>query len=200
MESSVNGHSGNGRGMGRHVKIVPVTTSNGLEEKDTDGESSSGSLDEEIKSSYPFEDDSDAHIWEPPEPEDPVDDIECSVAFNDDDDDDECGDGTEWGKPSSLSPGRGVSGSYKFKEEKQRAMEEVINGKFKGLVCQLLKSVGVVPYGEGGENWTDIVASLSWEAASFLKPDAVVRNSMDPDGYVKVKCIATGVRSQRYWS
>jgi 1-phosphatidylinositol-3-phosphate 5-kinase len=43
----------------------------------------------------------------------------------------------------------------------------------------------------------DIVAYLSWEAASFLKPEAIDRKAMDPDGYVKVKCIATGSRSER---
>lgn len=204
FRSSVNGHDrshqhvvshiGDDRYAGRDVnEAIPIN--NGVEEKDIGPESSSGSDDEDIENSEPFEDDVDAQMFEPPESEDPVDDIEGSVAFNDDDDD-ECGDGTEWGRPSSLCPVDEESGSYKFKEEKQRAMEEVVNGKFKALVCQLLKSVGIAPYGEDGVTWVDIVTSLSWEAASFLKPDAIVSNSMDPDGYVKVKCIATGVRSQ----
>lgn len=188
-------HIGDDWYAGRDVnEAIPIN--NGIEEKDIGPESSSGSDDEDIENSEPFEDDVDAQMFVPPEPEDPVDDIEGSVAFNDDDDD-ECGDGTEWGRPSSLCPVDEESGSYKFKEEKRRAMEEVVNGKFKALVCQLLKSVGIAPYGEDGVTWVDIVTSLSWEAASFLKPDAIVSNSMDPDGYVKVKCIATGVRSQR---
>ncbi|KAL4651637.1 hypothetical protein ACB092_01G174800 [Castanea dentata] len=138
----------------------------------------------------------DAEIWEPPEAEDPEDDMEGSMAYNDDDDD-ECGDGTDWGKPCSLSRFRDEgSGSYKFKVEKQRAMEEVTNGKFKALVFHLLKSVGVASSGEHGESWVDIVTSLSWEAASFLKPDANDGKPMDPDGYVKVKCVATGSCSQ----
>jgi 1-phosphatidylinositol-3-phosphate 5-kinase len=141
----------------------------------------------------------DDWIWEPPEPDDPEDDVEGSVAFNDDDDD-ECGDGMKWGKPISLSHSKDEgSGIYKFKEEKQRAMETVINGKFKALVSRLLISVGVVgSFEEDAESWVDIITSLSWEAASFLKPDAVVGKAMDPDGYVKVKCIATGARSQRW--
>ncbi|XP_048424756.1 putative 1-phosphatidylinositol-3-phosphate 5-kinase FAB1D isoform X2 [Pyrus x bretschneideri] len=155
-----------------------------------------GSYSDGTENSNSFEDDTNAEIWEPPEPDDPEDDMEGSVAFNDDDEE-ECGDGMKWGKPSSLSHYRDEgSGIYRFKEEKQRAMEAVINGKFKALISQLLKSVGVASLGEGGESWVDIIASLSWEAASFLKPDAVVGKAMDPDGYVKVKCIATGVRSQ----
>ncbi|XVE60834.1 hypothetical protein DITRI_Ditri05aG0158500 [Diplodiscus trichospermus] len=140
----------------------------------------------------------DAQIWEPPEPEDPEVDLEGTVAYGDDDDeDDEYGDGTKWGKPSSLSHIKDEgSGSYKFKEEKQRAMEEVINGKFKAVVSQLLKSVGVAGSVNHGDSWVDIVTSLSWEAALFLKPDAVDGKATGPDGYVKVKCIATGFHGQ----
>ena len=76
-------------------------------------------------------------------------------------------------------------------------MEEVMNGKFKALVGQLLKSVGVSSSDQCDKSWVDIVTSLSWEAASFLKPGAIGANAMNPDGYVKVKCIAAGSRSQR---
>ncbi|KAK6938481.1 Chaperonin Cpn60/GroEL/TCP-1 family [Dillenia turbinata] len=140
-------------------------------------------------------DEMDANVWEPPEPEDMEDDVSSSVACNDDD---ECSDGTKWGKPSSWSAfdDDESSGSYKFKEEKRRAMEEVKNGEFKSLVRQLLKSVGVTLSGENKENWLDIVTCLSWEAASFVKPDAIEGKAMDPEGWVKVKCIATGSRSQ----
>ncbi|XP_008237356.1 PREDICTED: putative 1-phosphatidylinositol-3-phosphate 5-kinase FAB1D [Prunus mume] len=177
----------------RDVEIIE--TSNDQEAKDNVATNSS-SFSDGIENSDSLEDETDAQIWELPEPNDPEDDMEGSVAFNDDDDE-ECGDGMKWGKPSSLSNSRDEgSGSDRFKEEKQRATEAVINGKFKALVCQLLKSVGLASSGEDGESWVDVIASLSWEAASFLKPDAVVGKAMDPDGYVKVKCIATGVRSQ----
>ncbi|KAL0391690.1 UNVERIFIED_CONTAM: putative 1-phosphatidylinositol-3-phosphate 5-kinase FAB1D [Sesamum radiatum] len=138
----------------------------------------------------------DAEFWLPPEPEDKEDEITGSVA-NYDDDEDEYGDGVSWTKPSSLSSfGEEGSGSYKFKEQKLNAMNNVRKGKFMALVSQLIKSVGVDCSGNSGENWVDIVTSLSWEAAAFLKPDIHEDQTMDPDGYVKVKCIATGLRTQ----
>uniref|UniRef100_A0A6P6GA43 1-phosphatidylinositol-3-phosphate 5-kinase n=1 Tax=Ziziphus jujuba TaxID=326968 RepID=A0A6P6GA43_ZIZJJ len=186
-------HNGSSSYIVRDIEITQ--TSNGQEDKVNSDETCHGSYNEETENPSSFEDERDA-LWKPPEPEDPEDDLEGSVAFNDDDDD-ECGDGTQWGKPSSLTPVRDEgSRSYRFKEERQRAIEEVINGKFKTIVCQLLKSVGISSSGEDGQTWVDVVTSLSWEAASFLKPDAVGCKAVDPDGYVKVKCIATGVRSQ----
>ncbi|XP_030526693.1 putative 1-phosphatidylinositol-3-phosphate 5-kinase FAB1D isoform X2 [Rhodamnia argentea] len=147
-----------------------------------------------------FLDEIESKVWDPPEAEDPEDDMQGSMAYNDDDDDDdddECGDGTKWGSSSSLSNFRDEgSGSYRFKEEKQKALDEVINGKFKALITQLLGSFGVAPTMEGGESWADIITSLSWEAASILKPDAVDGKGISPDDYVKIKCIATGTRSQ----
>uniref|UniRef100_A0A5B7CCC5 1-phosphatidylinositol-3-phosphate 5-kinase n=1 Tax=Davidia involucrata TaxID=16924 RepID=A0A5B7CCC5_DAVIN len=171
-------------------------TGDGQEARDNVVESAGLSIDEEAEMSNSLNEEMDVQIWVPPEPEDQEDDMEGSVA-NYDDDDDEFGDGTKWGKPSCLSSsGEEGSGSYRFKEERQKAMEEVMNGKFKALVGQLLKSMGVAISGEDGDSWVDIVTSLSWEAASFVKPDAIEGKAMDPDGYVKVKCIATGSRSQ----
>ncbi|KAL7155990.1 hypothetical protein ABFS83_03G112900 [Erythranthe nasuta] len=141
----------------------------------------------------------DAEFWIPPEPEEEDDDVIGSVANYDDDYDDEGGDGgAYWSKPSSLSSfgeeGSGSgSGSYKFKEEKVKKMEDVKNGKFRALVSQLMKSVGVE---SSGNLWVDIVTSLSWEAATFVKPDATEGAAMDPDGYVKIKCVATGSSTQ----
>ncbi|KAE8715324.1 putative 1-phosphatidylinositol-3-phosphate 5-kinase FAB1D-like isoform X3 [Hibiscus syriacus] len=135
-------------------------------------------------------------IWEPPEPEDPDDDLENTLAYDDDDEDDECGDGIKWGKPSSLSHTDLGAGLYRFKEEKQRAMREVINGKFKAIVSQLLKSVDVACSVKDNDGWVDVVTSLSLEAALYLKHDSIDGNAIGPDGCVKVKCIATGSRSQ----
>ncbi|KAE8666387.1 putative 1-phosphatidylinositol-3-phosphate 5-kinase FAB1D-like isoform X3 [Hibiscus syriacus] len=136
----------------------------------------------------------DSQIWEPPEPEDPEDDLENTLAY--DDEDDECEDGIKWGKPSSLSHTDVDNGLYRFKEEKQRAVKEVINGKFKTIVSQLLKSVGFACSVNDNDGWVDIVTSLSLEAALFLKHDPIDGNTMGPDGCMKVKCIATGSRSQ----
>ncbi|KAK4352678.1 hypothetical protein RND71_028196 [Anisodus tanguticus] len=139
-------------------------------------------------------DEFDAQFWLPPQPEDHDDDIEGSVANYDDDD--ECGDGRNWGRTTSLiSFDEEDFGSYKFKEERQKALQEVMNGKLKALVRDHLKSVGVATLGKEGDNWVDIITSLSWEAASFVKPDAT-EGKMNPIEYVKIKCIATGSRSQ----
>nr|GEV09515.1 putative 1-phosphatidylinositol-3-phosphate 5-kinase FAB1D [Tanacetum cinerariifolium] len=139
----------------------------------------------------------DSHIWFPPEPDDIEDDVEGSVANLDDDDDDEYGDGVKWGKPSNLSSlGQEGSASFRFREETRKAMDDVMNGKFKALVEHLLKSMGISCSGNDGDNWVDTVAGLSWEAASYLKPDAFEGKAMDPDGYVKVKCIASGTQNQ----
>ncbi|KAI3685241.1 hypothetical protein L6452_34479 [Arctium lappa] len=141
----------------------------------------------------------DFQIWLPPEADDQEDDVEGSVVNYEDDDDDEeeFGDGMKWGKPSNLSSFRQEgSGSIRFREEKRRAMDEVMSGKFKALVEHLLNSMGISCSRNDGDTWVDTVTSLSWEAASFMKPDAFEGKAMDPDGYVKVKCIATGSRSQ----
>ncbi|XAR55617.1 1-phosphatidylinositol-3-phosphate 5-kinase [Bertholletia excelsa] len=170
---------------------------NGLSEEAKDNHLDSTIIsNEEMETSCSSMDEMDNQVWIPPEAEDPEDDMEGSVV-NYDDEDDECGDGSEWGKPSSLSSfGDKGSGSYRFREEKQKAMNEVMNGKFKALVGQLLRSVGVSSSEEDGDSWVDIVTSLSWEAASFVKPDAIKGKAMDPDGYVKIKCVATGTRGQ----
>lgn len=155
------------------------------------------SIPEEIGTS-PSEGELSTEFWIPPEPEDGFDDTNSSFINDDDDDDEEFGDGISWGKPSSLSGFEEErSGSHKFKEEKQRALEEVKNGKLKVLVYQLLKSVGVVSSNDG-ESWVDIVTSLSWDAAKFVKPDAAEGKAMDPDGYVKIKCVASGSPTQRF--
>ncbi|PHU19672.1 putative 1-phosphatidylinositol-3-phosphate 5-kinase FAB1D [Capsicum chinense] len=139
-------------------------------------------------------DEFDSQFWLPPQPEDHDDDIEGSVANYDDDD--ECGDGQHWGRTASLiSFGEEDFGGYKFKEERQKALQEVMNGKLKAFVSDHLKAVGVTPSMEEGENWVDVITSLSWEAASFVKPDAM-EGKMNPIDYVKIKCISTGSRSQ----
>ncbi|KAJ6884737.1 1-phosphatidylinositol-3-phosphate 5-kinase FAB1D isoform X3 [Populus alba x Populus x berolinensis] len=186
-------HNGSDRDTVRDVEIVELV--HDQESKGNSSVNSVGSSNEGNDISQISDDEVDARVWEPPEAEVPEDDLDGGVAFIDDDE--ECGDGTKWGEPSSLSCWRGEgSQSFKFKEEKQKAMKEVVNGKFKAIVSQLLKTAGVACVVRDGESWVDIVTSLSWEAASFLKPEAVDGKAMDLDGYVKVKCIATGSRSE----
>lgn len=172
----------------RDVEIVE--SSNDQEAKDI--ENVTRSSDEKAGISQSSDCEMDCHIWDPPEPEDPEDDLEHTVAYDDDEDDDR-----EWGKSSSLSHMKDEgSGRFKFKEEKRKAMEEIINGKFKAIVSQLFKSMGIASSVKSGESWVDIVTSLSWEAASFLT-DSNDGKTLDLGGCVKVKCIATGSRGQR---
>ncbi|GAB4841913.1 1-phosphatidylinositol-3-phosphate 5-kinase fab1b [Ancistrocladus abbreviatus] len=76
-------------------------------------------------------------------------------------------------------------------------MKNIVDGHFRALVSQLLQ-VENIPLGEkdGREGWLEIITSLSWEAATLLKPDMSRGGGMDPGGYVKVKCIASGCRSE----
>lgn len=153
------------------------------------------STEEGAKCSLEIE--TDPRIWVPPEAKDAEDDIECSVA--DTDDDDEFSDGTKWGQPTSLSSFGGEHGRrYRFREERRKALVEVMNGRFRAFLDTLLTEVGVAFSEEAGESWLDIVSSLSWEAATLIKPDATEGRAMDPTSYLKVKCIASGSRSQRY--
>lgn len=188
------------------------------------------SADEENDPSPTF--DVEDELWDPPEPENGEDERESVKAVtslvdsddegynqensmavaNLDDDKDGCAncDGIELTKPSSLSNSEiEVSRSHCFEEERQNAMLEVMNGKFKNLVRQLLKKIGIDNCDDKEESWVDIVTQLAWEAALFVKPDATEHRAtdpedpdategkaMDPAGYVKVKCIASGSRSE----
>ncbi|KAE8701852.1 putative 1-phosphatidylinositol-3-phosphate 5-kinase FAB1D-like isoform X3 [Hibiscus syriacus] len=214
-----NGHNQSSEGLGERVdSLIMITESNLKDERNgngmdvvRDGEKTETSNEQAAKenvtensprtfvkeSVFPQFSNGEIYsqIWEPPEPEDPDDDLDNTLAYEEDDEDDEC-DGIKWGKPSSLSHTDLGGGIYRFKEEKQRAMREVINGKFKDIVSQLLKSVGVACSVKDNDGWVDVVTSLSLEAAFFLKYDPIDGNAMGPDGCVKVKCIATGSRCQ----
>jgi len=164
---------------------------------DDDISSSDESFDEANEELPTYDKD---EIWVPPDAANKDNNTDDSLATIDDDDD-ECtdSDGTEWAKPSLLNGYEdGVSVSCRFKEEKQKAMEEIMDGKFKNLVRQLLKKVGVDNFDGHEGNWVDIVTHLAWQAALFIKPDATKAKAMDPAGYVKIKCIATGSPAERY--
>ncbi|WOK94573.1 1-phosphatidylinositol-3-phosphate 5-kinase FAB1A-like isoform X1 [Canna indica] len=137
---------------------------------------------------------SDPCIWIPPEPENMEDD-KPSIADNYEDDEYSS---TDWKQPSSFSSldeHQGVNHSYR--EKRQKAMLEAMNGQFKILVSRFLASEGIAfSIIDDGQSWVDIVASLSWKAALLVKPDATAGRAMDPGSYVKVKCIASGSRQQ----
>ncbi|CAN4084821.1 unnamed protein product [Withania somnifera] len=136
-------------------------------------------------------------LWLPPEPETEEDDRD-SVLFDEDDDGSEEAPG-EWGYMDSSCNSAG--GEYHNKcrstEEHRKAMKNVVDGHFKSLIVQLLQVEHIPPDEEDNkESWSDIVTSLSWEAATLLKPDMSRNGGMDPCGYVKIKCIASGRRRE----
>lgn len=141
----------------------------------------------------------DYRIWIPPEPEDMESESHDKYSIANIDDDDDYYDGSTWGQMTSLSSLDDELGNHhSHKEERQKAMMEAMNGQFKILVSRLLASEGMgLSDGEGAKDWLDIVTSLSWEAALLIKPDANEGRAMDPGSYVKVKCIASGSRSER---
>ncbi|XP_076932212.1 putative 1-phosphatidylinositol-3-phosphate 5-kinase FAB1C [Bidens hawaiensis] len=71
--------------------------------------------------------------------------------------------------------------------EHKKPLENVVQGHFRALVSQLMQSEYVE-----ADDWLDIITSLAWQAASFVKPDTSRGGSMDPGDYVKIKCIASG--------
>ncbi|QHO21212.1 1-phosphatidylinositol-3-phosphate 5-kinase FAB1B [Arachis hypogaea] len=139
-------------------------------------------------------------LWLPPVPEDAEDERE--TFFIDEDDEDNDGNGNaidDWGYlRNSNSFG---SGEHRHKdrtsEEQKKVMKNAVDGHFRALVAQLLQ-VENLPVEDNDENvWMEIITSLSWEAATLLKPDTSKSGGMDPAGNVKVKCIACGSRIER---
>ncbi|GMI93650.1 FORMS APLOID AND BINUCLEATE CELLS 1B [Hibiscus trionum] len=158
-------------------------------------------VDDECKASSPlhladpidFED--NKLLWLPPEPEDEEDDKEAALL---EDDDEDCDVTEEWGY---LRTGSFGSGKFRFKDkskkEQKKAVKNIVDGHFRALVSQLLQ-VENLPLGDENdkESWLEIITALSWEAATLLKPDRSTGGGMDPGGYVKVKCIASGRRCE----
>lgn len=136
-------------------------------------------------------------LWLPPEPEDEEDDKEAGLFDDDDDDGDAAG---EWSYlRTSSSFGSGESRTRdRSSEEHKKAMKNVVDGHFRALVAQLLQVENLsIDDEDDKESWLEIITYLSWEAATLLKPDMSKGGGMDPGGYVKVKCIASGRRSER---
>jgi 1-phosphatidylinositol-3-phosphate 5-kinase len=135
-------------------------------------------------------------FWFPPEPEN-EDEMETDL-FDEDDDDKLITDGEQCCMRSPSSFGSGESRSRdRLSEEHKKVMKNVMNGHFRALISQLLQ-VENISLNEGDDmGWLGIVPSVSWEAANFLRPDTSQSGGMDPGGYVKVKCLACGDRSER---
>ncbi|CAK9157553.1 unnamed protein product [Ilex paraguariensis] len=130
-------------------------------------------------------------IWFPPPAEDEDDEAENNFFAYDDEDDDIGEPGAIFSSSSSL-----VSmfpAKEKPKEDHKEPLRIVVQGHFRALVSQLLQVEGIeVGKENSAEDWLDIVTTISWQAANFVKPDTSRGGSMDPSDYVKVKCIASG--------
>ncbi|KAK4263936.1 hypothetical protein QN277_029286 [Acacia crassicarpa] len=135
-------------------------------------------------------------IWCPPSPDDNiVDDTEGGIFAFDDEDDDIGDSGALFSSCSSLSTV--FPAKEKHNVENKEPLKAVIQGHFRVLVLQLLQGEGIKVSKESSCNdWLDIVATIAWQAANFVRPDTSKGGSMDPGDYVKVKCIASGSPSE----
>ncbi|PNT77272.1 hypothetical protein BRADI_1g60357v3 [Brachypodium distachyon] len=132
-------------------------------------------------------------FWIPPEPEDVEDEVEADLFDDDYDDDEPVSDGGRWRIRSSSSFGSGEFRSRdRSSEEHKKVMKNVVDGHFRALISQLLQVENIALQEGDDMGWLEIVTSVSWEAANFLRPDTSQGGGMDPGGYVKVKCLAGG--------
>ncbi|KAL6596092.1 hypothetical protein ACP70R_047456 [Stipagrostis hirtigluma subsp. patula] len=133
-----------------------------------------------------------ANIWCPPPPEDEGDDIESRL-FGFDDEDDEVGSSGRLLFPGSFSANKIAGADEVTNIAQKEGLRNAVLGHFQALVAQLLNAEGITLGNEdGSKNWLNIVSSLAWQAASYVRPDTKKGGSMDPTDYVKVKCVASG--------
>eukprot|EP00850_Spirogloea_muscicola_P003685 SM000015S01185 [mRNA] locus=s15:293391:303876:+ [translate_table: standard] len=160
-----------------------------------------------------------SQLWIPPPPEDEGENVTLR-ALADEDSDEDGGWGTGRANGGSPVGGSSSSGGARLSphdlgdrqasaaDEHRQALRAVVDGHFRALVVQLLRSEEVectsAPCGEmdevgagGGSRWLGVVSALALQAASLVKPDTSKGGCMDPGGYVKVKCIASGQPEDR---
>lgn len=134
-------------------------------------------------------------IWLPPPPDE--DDKAENNFFSYDDEDDEIGE-----SGATFSSGANLATVFPANEKEhvdhKEPLKAVVQGHFRALVLQLLQGEGIKSGKESSaDDWVDIVTSLAWQAANFVKPDTSEGGSMDPGYYVKVKCVASGSPRER---
>lgn len=139
-------------------------------------------------------------LWHPPEPENEEDEREALPIGNDGCKSAEGCTGEGGSLQTSGSFGAGEHRNRdRSSEEHRKAMKNLLDSHFRALISQLLHIENLpVSEEDNNESWLDIITSLSWEAATVLKPDMSKSGGMDPGGYVKVKCVACGHRRERY--
>lgn len=142
-------------------------------------------------SQRPLDFENNGLIWFPPPPEDEDADAEGNFFTYDDEDDDIGDSGALFSSNSSLSTM--FPAKEKQNEGNKEPLKSVVQGHFRALVSQLLQGEGIQVGKENDSgDWLDIVATVAWQAANFVRPDTSKGGSMDPGDYVKVKCIASG--------
>jgi 1-phosphatidylinositol-3-phosphate 5-kinase len=178
---------------------LPVAKLENEQEPDNDSECGAASsiyAQENSNDMNPMDFEKDELFWFPPEPENEDDEMGGDLF---DDDDDECiayGEQCRIRSTSSFGSGEFESRD-RSGEEHKKVMKNVIDGHFRALISQLLEVENIPLHEADDMGWLEIVTSVSWEAANFLKPDTSQGGGMDPGGYVKVKCLSCGHRSER---
>ncbi|KAF6149834.1 hypothetical protein GIB67_010908 [Kingdonia uniflora] len=175
-------------------ETTPVLSSPERVSNDVETDDCSNNLlilaDQSEKFRQPLDFENNGPIWCPPPPDDPEDDLESSYFEYDDDDDDDGGDSGMLSSSSSFS-----TNTFSVKSKSNESQK--VHGHFRALVSQLLQGEGIYALSENcGEGWLDVVTSVAWRAANFVKPDTSRGGTMDPGDYVKVKCISSGSPSQ----
>ncbi|GAA0145012.1 kinase [Lithospermum erythrorhizon] len=150
--------------------------------------------DQNEKPLEPLDFENNGLIWFPPPPDVEEDDNENSFKYDDEDDD--------IGEPStSFTCSDSFASEFQMKEkhnrEQNKPLKNVVHGHFRVLVSQLLLGEGIkIDKNDSNEDWLDIITSISWQAANYVKPDTSKGGSMDPCDYVKIKCLASGSPSE----
>jgi 1-phosphatidylinositol-3-phosphate 5-kinase len=137
---------------------------------------------------------SNRHIWYPPPPQDEGDDFENRFFEYDEEDDNDVCDRKVFGHVSLdyCDDNLGIKGKHNIGHKE--FLRNSLHGHFRALVSQLLQGHGIDPV----DGWSDIVASLAWQAATFVRPDTNDGGSMDATDYIKVKCVASGNPNDRF--
>jgi 1-phosphatidylinositol-3-phosphate 5-kinase len=142
--------------------------------------------------------DFDANIWCPPLPEDEGDDAESGL-FGFDDEDDEVEESSNLLALGCFNTNQTVGVGMVTEIAHKEGLRNAVLGHFRALVAQLLNGEGIsVGNDDGCITWLEIVSTLSWQAASYVRPNTKKGGSMDPTDYVKIKCIASGDPIDRY--
>ncbi|XP_022941957.1 putative 1-phosphatidylinositol-3-phosphate 5-kinase FAB1C [Cucurbita moschata] len=167
-------------------------------ERLTDGQNNkpacSGDLptiqDQEGKVERPLDFENNGLIWFPPPPDDEIDDLENNFFAYDDEDDDIGDTGAMFSRSSSLSSM--FPAKQNLQEVNKEPLRAMVQGHFRALVAQLLQGDDIKSGGNYVEDWLDVITTIAWQAANFVRPDTRRGGSMDPGDYVKVKCVASG--------